>query len=325
MIAVCITTFVVAVLGIKEYYLDKNAGFGMREIKKRIEVTSGPNNLGAFFCYYSPFIFAYLLMHIKHPLTWFRELPVFLAIMQAMRLTFSRGAQLGFAAAVLACLYLRKRLFFILAVVPVITLMFFIPALIPKQCYGRLGKTYSQERAQKTGSFEGGLDKSGADRIRIWKAGLEIISDYPFFGVGYKNFRQVIGEYMGYRHGFTKRDPHNTYLSIAAEMGIPALAVFLWVMVLMMKTGLYVYRRTEDMSLKVYALGYVGAMVGLLISNMFGSRLDSAEITAQFWLLTGGIYVAREIVQKELDEREEKNSGPTHPTGERIANDRSYL
>jgi len=325
MMAVCITTVVVGGLGIKEYYLDKNAGFGMREVKKRIVVTSGPNNLGAFFCYYSPFIFAYFLVRMKSLLAWFRELPAFLIAMQAMRLTFSRGAQIGFAAAAIACVYLRKRLFFVLFVVPLLTLMIFVPQLIPKQCYGRLAKTYSAARAQQAGTLEGGLDKSSSDRIKIWRAGLEIIRDHPFVGVGYKNFRHVIGSYMDYKPGFINRDPHNTYLSIAAEMGLPALVVFLWVMVLMLKTGVYVYRNSQDLSLKIYSLGYVGGMVGLLITNIFGSRLDSAEITAQFWLLTGGIYVAREIVQKQIEEREGEHPEQDSVGHERIANAQNYL
>jgi len=304
--AVSVTVFAVAVLGLKEYYLDKNAGAGMREVKKRISVGSGPNNLGAFFCYYSPFIFAFFLTKIRNFRAWTFEFPAYIACMQAMRLTFSRGAQLGFAAVTLFCIYLKKRAFFFVIIVPMIVMMTIMPQLIPKRCYGRLGKTYNPDKALAGGSMEMGLDKSSYDRIVIWKGGLRIVRDHPFLGVGYKNFPQVIGEYLHYQHGYIKRDPHNTYLSIAAEMGLPTLVVFLWVMFIMLRTGLWVYRHTEDRTLKIYSMGYCGGMIGLLITNIFGSRLDSAEITAQFWLLTGGIFVAREFVAKEIEQREKE-------------------
>jgi O-antigen ligase len=81
-------------------------------------------------------------------------------------------------------------------------------------------------------------------------------------------------------------DPHNNALKIAAEMGIPALAVFVLVIGLCFLRGYRLYRKVDDPFLKAMVLGYVGSVVGLFVANLFGSRLDSEEITTQFWAMT---------------------------------------
>ena len=44
-------------------------------------------------------------------------------------------------------------------------------------------------------------------------------------------------------------------------------------------------------SCKAILVGYCGSVIAVLIANLFGSRLDSTEITTQFWAMTGGVVV----------------------------------
>jgi hypothetical protein len=59
------------------------------------------------------------------------------------------------------------------------------------------------------------------------------------------------------------------------------------------------YRTTKDSFARALALGFLGGLFGLMMSNMFGSRLDSQEVSGYFWILTALILRLR-----ILDERE---------------------
>lgn len=76
-------------------------------------------------------------------------------------------------------------------------------------------------------------DPYAFDRLRIWGKTVEIIRDNPLLGVGIGNFEHSTNSYrfpldreIG-RFGRIYRDAHNSYLQVAAEIGIPAALVLL--------------------------------------------------------------------------------------------------
>ncbi len=76
-------------------------------------------------------------------------------------------------------------------------------------------------------------ETSNAARLLIWKASLVSIAHHPLLGVGIGNFPVVLGQDIRLaRAGSTA---HNVYLHVAAEMGIPALLVFLALLVYILK------------------------------------------------------------------------------------------
>jgi len=72
--------------------------------------------------------------------------------------------------------------------------------------------------------FELGTELSGTmtHRAEIWAAGIAIVRDHPLLGVGLGAFPAAVYEKLG--RGYVA---HNTFLSIAAELGVVGLAIFL--------------------------------------------------------------------------------------------------
>jgi hypothetical protein len=77
-----------------------------------------------------------------------------------------------------------------------------------------------------------------AGRTQIWKRGLGYVASYPFFGVGVDNFPRAEGTISALARnpqpgvGVPMLAPHNTFLQVAAEMGVPAFLIwlsFFWV------------------------------------------------------------------------------------------------
>ncbi len=76
-------------------------------------------------------------------------------------------------------------------------------------------------------------ETSNKARIAIWKASVLSIEHHPFLGVGIGNFPVVLNERQELSRAGSSA--HNLYLHIAAEMGIFALAAFLWFLWLVFK------------------------------------------------------------------------------------------
>lgn len=279
-LAVIVTAAVIGLLGVKQFWMDMGGGSRSSLDEIRIEVTSGPSNLGAFFAYYVPYIAAMWIGNFTSPVYWGFIFP-FVWCMDALRVTFSRGAAVAFLAAVAAMVWRKSHIVFLLAAPMLAALLYFNPVSLPYSVFGRMTGTY---RADRSGdALADKLDKSARTRLVIWEGGWQMIREHPLFGVGYGQFPKVIGEYAPEVAGM---DPHNNALKIAAEMGIPALVVFIMVMGLCFLRGYRLYGKIADPFLKAVVLGYVGSVVGLFVANLFGSRLDSEEITTQFWAMT---------------------------------------
>jgi len=71
----------------------------------------------------------------------------------------------------------------------------------------------------------------GRDTMRVrydlWRTGVAMIRHRPVFGVGLENTRVAAPEYRSPGADLRRLMLHNTYLEIGAEVGLPALLVFL--------------------------------------------------------------------------------------------------
>ena len=76
------------------------------------------------------------------------------------------------------------------------------------------------------------LAGQSSGRQVAWLPSLQMIADRPIFGVGIGNWDAEYLRYAGAvldQHGGLFGRPHNDYLWVVAEMGLPGLIVFLWI------------------------------------------------------------------------------------------------
>jgi tetratricopeptide (TPR) repeat protein len=93
--------------------------------------------------------------------------------------------------------------------------------------------------------------KDQADRGRraMWFNTLELIRDHPILGVGAGGWKRAYPEYdrrAMIRLDSMPRRPHNDYLWIASEYGIPALAVYVFLLILAFKQLFRLAREGKD-------------------------------------------------------------------------------
>jgi hypothetical protein len=123
-------------------------------------------------------------------------------------------------------------------------------------------------------------DQVSADAHRILRAtGLDIIRQHPFFGIGLGNFKATTAELRVLASSSAMA--HNTYLEYAAELGIPALLIFLGVLISTFFLLENVRKGTSEPFFRQVALGLQAGLIGFAGSAFF----LSAEYVKPFWLV----------------------------------------
>jgi hypothetical protein len=309
-VAICTALTAIAVLTMKESY---DIGPGGTWDKIRVKGVLGQANAtGAFFVYYTLIFLGFFLCYWRDKRFWLLLIP-FLMCGRAMTLANSRGGLMAFTLAILATLWFRSRRLFLLGALGLVLSIQF-PQYLPETISGRLiygtfrpapydeWTPASARTEQRTSAFVSGkavvkqeesasgavsitkqMDSSSQGRMAIWQAGYQLFLERPWFGHGYGTFPLRVGRYNS---ELWYRDPHNTYLGIAAEMGIFALVAFVLSILLILKNCLHVYHYARDEFMRALGLASVGMCMGLASANFFGSRLDTIELTAYFWIVS---------------------------------------
>ena len=304
-VSVSITTGLIGALGVKEFYMDMG-GFSSTFASYRSAsisvITDQPNQLGAFFSYYTFYLAAFFLVNLTVKRYWLL-LPAILFCGRSLLLTFSRGGQVSFTVGGVALMYLWNKKVFFLVLVPLALLLILYPSLVPGILAGRLGDTLhglregADDKLVNPLAADGPrLDKSAETRLKVWKAGVYMAKDRPLLGFGFGQFPRQIGRYAP---ELNQVDAHNTYLLVATELGLPALLIFLLVLGIFARNAWLVYRHSNDKFLRTFSMGYLAGLAGLLVANVFGSRLNTSEIVFQFWILSAMIMRAREYSDEE--------------------------
>ena len=135
-------------------------------------------------------------------------------------------------------------------------------------------------------------NNNGSGRTDIWTVGWRMFKAHPLNGVGAGNFPLVSKDYV-LQPGLTTRAiyiitlpkvAHNTYLDILAEGGIPALLMFLAIIVASIRCSQKAwrgFRRSGDQELEFACYAQVAALSGFLAASFF----LSAEYSKQLWIL----------------------------------------
>lgn len=137
-------------------------------------------------------------------------------------LTASRGGMLGLAIMFLLFLWETKSKFTYLALAIIIA----VPLAI----------NFAPEAIKRIKGDDYSTKSSTENRVMMQIAGLNMVKANPLMGIGYGKFKQSSKDYNSEITG-TTFIAHNSYLSVAAELGLPLFVLFLS---LLLSTCIYV-------------------------------------------------------------------------------------
>lgn len=189
------------------------------------------------------------------------------AVLVALALTFTRSAWVGACAALAVLMVIKDRR--LLAVLPVAAALFI--ALAPARITDRVYSMFDLN------------DPTNRDRVAMLQAGAQMVADHPLTGLGPNMVRE---SYARYRVP-TAVEPlnvhlHNVPMHIAAERGLPALALFGWFIVTVTVDMLRRLRSSPHPSLPAAGLA---AVVAMLAAGLFEYNFGDSEFLMLFLVL----------------------------------------
>lgn len=199
-------------------------------------------------------------------------------------LTLSRGGWVGLALAALAfVLLVDKRL-----------LLLGLPIIL-----GGL-TVLPQKVLDRIISIGSTVDSSNLYRIKIWQITKDVIRDNLIAGVGfgYIPFKETFEKYI---RTMPIYHAHNTYLEVAAEIG---LIGFVFFMLLLLSTLKYAYTnlvKSEDKYFKYLGAGLFASIVGIMGHGLVEHFLYIPRIIFTFWIVLGIIFTAINVEKYERE------------------------
>ena len=181
------------------------------------------------------------------------------ALSVALVVTLTRSAWIGGAGAAGLLLVLRDRR--LLALAPVVAVVFL--AVAPAQVSDRLYSIFDLQ------------DPTNRDRLAMMTAGAGMVRDHPLTGVGPGLVEVAYADYRP-ENAVNETNPHlhNVPLQIAAERGLPALALWAWFIA---AVALDLVRRLRDPASRTLAAGALAAVAAMLAAGLFEYNFGDSE------------------------------------------------
>ena len=241
-------------------YIEDDPAGTMRAIGTAVD----PNVLGGMMILVAGLLAPQLFARERLWPRWLTALMLLTATL-ALYLTYSRSALLGLVTSVGVLALLKYRKLIPLGLVGLLLLLF-----LPQ----------TQEYMARF--YEGIMGQDLATQMRFgeYKDALILINRYPLFGVGFTGVPDI-DIYLGVSM---------LYLTIAQNMGVIGLLIFLAIMVGFFAMLLRSWRQGYDAGLEAILLGLTGAVAGALVSGIFDHywfNMTYPHMTVLLWLYVG--------------------------------------
>jgi O-antigen ligase len=199
------------------------------------------------------------------------------ALIMAVALTSTRMAWVGVCGAATVLLLLKD--FRLLAVLPLVGAITFAAA--------------GPAITHRLMSMFDAKDPTRRDRVAMLIEGVHMVRDYPVFGVGPNMVEEVYARYR-IASAVEEVNPHlhNVPMQIAAERGVPALAIWLTFMAMLCR-GLYARFRTT--ASRTTAAAAIAAVAGMITAGMFEYNFGDSEFLMLFLVLVTLPFVALRV------------------------------
>jgi O-antigen ligase len=193
------------------------------------------------------------------------------ALAVVLALSFTRSAWVGACGAVALLLMMRD--FRLMAALPVAAAMFFATASAPI--------------IQRFYSIFDVTDPTNRDRFAMFRAGTRIVEAYPVFGVGPNMIERIYPQYRDAGAVLaTTSHLHNVPLQIAAERGLPAVALWLWFIGAVALGAAILFRRSpREGSVRFLSAAALAGIVAMLGAGMFEHNFGDSEFQILFLVL----------------------------------------
>ena len=143
---------------------------------------------------------------------------------------------------------------------------------------------------------------SSTARIYLILASLDMFSDHPLLGIGWRAFPYVFSDYApaGYPHWSQVNEPHTVITMVLGELGIVGFAAMLWFILKVFFVSLSRLYEMKDAYLRSVQIGLIATFVGFQVNQSFNGDLANN----MFWFGVGMLFAVQRIERMEREKTE---------------------
>ena len=222
---------------------------------------------------------------------------VLVVLLGALVLSFSRAAwvSLAFAIVVFLIVLLRIKFKWIFLVLLFLTGVFL---LFQNQIWDRLEKNKQGSSANFVEHVQSisniSTDDSNLERINRWQSAIRMFAERPVFGFGPGTYQF---EYAPYQHSSEKTmistnagdrgNAHSEYIGPLSESGLLGMLCVIALVVMMMVTGLRVYRKGTHPEIRIMGLVVMLGLITYFFHGTMNNFLDTDKASVPVWGFLG--------------------------------------
>ncbi len=119
-------------------------------------------------------------------------------------------------------------------------------------------------------------------RLDIWEQTLNMVAEHPVLGVGAGNWKICVPDYYqpnpdeSYYHNW--RRPHNDYIWVLVEKGVPGLLLYLGFFITVLITSLGVLRKSIQPGQKILVIMMMAGLAGYCVDASFSFPYERVDI-----------------------------------------------
>jgi O-antigen ligase len=158
------------------------------------------------------------------------------------------------------------------------------------------------------------LDASSwAFRQQVWHTAIQVVSDFPFTGVGAGTFNDVAALLYGF---YAPNNPgaHNLFIQAGVDLGLLGLISFLAILILVLWAALQAYHllnTSQDRVLQAVAIGGLSGIVATIAHGLVDTHTWGSKGAFIPWMVMGliiALYGLALVRSPSLPNREESAS-----------------
>jgi O-antigen ligase len=279
--SLCASALIVACIGIFQYFVGDISTVWQDTIMfagipgRTVSTFSNPNVLGEYLILVLPLLFTFFInaKSARETGVYFSS---FIICACCLIFTWSRGAWLGFAFAVIIFILFKSHKFFT-------GVLLASPAIILTATF-----IFDSNVVNRILSIGNTADSSTMYRVNIWRGVLKMFRERGVLGIGMGEevFSQVFPKYAV---AGTEVAPHthSLYLQIISEMGVFALVSFIVLCCAFFSHFLAYIHRTANKNDRTLAVGFMCSITAFLVQGFTDYVWYNYKIYLLFWIVMG--------------------------------------
>lgn len=133
---------------------------------------------------------------------------------------------------------------------------------------------------------------TATERLQLWENSLYMMRDNPLLGVAPNHWKLAAPPYIKSIPSIAHADyfllrPHNTWLQLGVERGIPALLLYMGAWALLFLMAFQIVKRAKSFQEIVFRLSVFGGILAYVVNMMFNFPHERIEPSVLLAILTG--------------------------------------